>query len=454
MSFHSHSPSRSISDQGSDVIDALPARLWHHIFRLLLERPCSATPPHSAGGRYYCPARSTAQRAEENRSGTGGGGAGGAISNVPRAAENGAARVAPVPVFVNPGVSPCWLHAHNARTYGSSWPLLCCALASKRLLHLVASFSHAHQSAPHSRPAPVDHQRALAALLLSRTPIPPPLLLPPLPHSPHPPLLHSPLLSGRLLPLIPTTKLGCQREIHRGGLPPGGLESSLSQDLLLSAFPDTRTFPWSRLRSLGIVVASDYDVMNPMRGEMAVEDVERADGNEIIEWTRKQRRKEKAEVRETEHRMRNQGLTRFHAGPFDNQLGVDDVDDDDDDVYGPLERETPSRRSAPTRLYIPLKIHAPNLRAIFFPTRRSTPRALLADLRARHPSLALYCVARHTWYWERKGTRVEGGPVTHVRGPRGGKSSVSFRNGRKSVRDKMHSVNRGLMEGYTLDDEE
>ncbi|CAI7783048.1 unnamed protein product [Closterium sp. NIES-53] len=328
--------SRSSSDQCSDVIDALPAALWHRIFHLLLERQCSATPPHSAGGRYYCRALSAAQHAEANAtnanatSSDGSGAGAGAGTNDPRRNVNCASsskgkssngkgndegkgsagesndeeveeKAREGVVFVKAGVSPCWLHARNARTYGSSWPLLCCALASKSLLVHVASFSvtsqsllspslpislplslslslspylspylspslpislplslttptgrlaadnlhshllalshpsifpltprfppslppslhpslapfllhlrpppgaqRAHQSAPHSRPAPVDHQRALAFFPLSRPPLPPPLLLPPLAHPPHPPPLHSPLLSRPLLHL-------------------------------------------------------------------------------------------------------------------------------------------------------------------------------------------------------------------------------------------------------------
>ncbi|CAI7932015.1 unnamed protein product [Closterium sp. NIES-54] len=160
------------TNQCSDVIDALPAALWHRIFHLLLERQCSATPPHSAGGRYYCRALSAAQRAEANATNTNatssdGSGAGtndtrrnvNCASSSEGKSSNGKGndegkgsagesddeeveeKAREGVVFVKAGVSPCWLHAHNTRTFGSSWPLLCCALASKRLLVLVASFS-------------------------------------------------------------------------------------------------------------------------------------------------------------------------------------------------------------------------------------------------------------------------------------------------------------------------
>ncbi|CAI5503361.1 unnamed protein product [Closterium sp. Naga37s-1] len=223
-----------MSDQGSDVIDALPAALWHRIFHLLLHRPCSATPPHSAGGRYYCRALSVAQRAEANASkanatasdadagdggagdgagdggagagaGDGGaGGGGGAGINDPRSAGAGACassngksksngkgndegtgsagesdeeeeeKAREKVVFMNAGVSPCWLHAHNARTFGSSWPLMCCALASKRLLLLVASFSVRTMLAPHFlSPSVPPLQTLSSALFLLSTPSPP-----------------------------------------------------------------------------------------------------------------------------------------------------------------------------------------------------------------------------------------------------------------------------------------
>ncbi|CAI5503362.1 unnamed protein product [Closterium sp. Naga37s-1] len=217
-------------------------------------------------------------------------------------------------------------------------------------------------------------------------------------------------------------------------------------------------FPWPRLRSLGIVVESDYFAWNEPRGEMAVEDVAKADGNEYVQFSRDQRSDRREEGREREREMLTRGLTRFHAGPFGNQLvgvGPEDYDgvDDGEDVTD-MVHATPARMPDPPFLCTPPSINAPNLRAIFFPTRCDTPIALLEDLKERYPSLALYCVARRTWYWERKEMGLIDGPVAHVRGPRGGKGSASFRNGRKSVRDKMHSVNRGLMAGYRLDEEE
>ncbi|CAI7792265.1 unnamed protein product [Closterium sp. NIES-53] len=76
-------------------------------------------------------------------------------------------------VFVKAGVSPCWLHAHNARTFGSSWPLLCCALASKRLLVLVASFSVSPILDLHTLSSPVAPLHSLSSHCSPSTPSPP-----------------------------------------------------------------------------------------------------------------------------------------------------------------------------------------------------------------------------------------------------------------------------------------
>ncbi|CAI5947673.1 unnamed protein product [Closterium sp. NIES-64] len=684
--------STSIADQGSDVIDALPAALWHRIFSLLLERRCIATPPHSAGGRYYCRALSAAQRAElnatkANANGGDRGAANRAGTNDPRNAESCASsstgkssngkcedegkgsagesdeeeeEAKESVVFVKAGVSPCWLHAHNARTFGSSWPLLCCALASKRLLHLVASFSMSPMLAlPLSPSLRLEHGTPISLHLTSAQPqwttsvrwllsrssptfpslrlsFSHPSLIPlirrpfTLPSSPAPSSissLHLTLSIRESFPkedyrkshwylafLTPCSSLHsltlgrgawrlalaaiapqlheftfCEPHKVEEGAGRGAftgpvllclefprarhlsfrflnhelkLKLSLASDSLTSfaasalsltlachsARPLTLTqlflfgeerihiasfdiasvralylnapvnflsprpapipaavreaevcgdsflfippplpfawadwlralaptvelliarhdikladckFPWPRLRSLGIVVESDYFAWNEPRGEMAVEDVAKADGNEYVQFSRDQRSDRREEGREREHDMWSRGLTRFHASPFGNQLvGVGPDDYDGVDAGGDLNdtvHEAPAHRPHSPSLCIPPSINSPNLRAIFFPTLGDTPTALLGDLKARYPSLALYCVARHTWYWERKGMRLIDGPVAHVRGPRGGKGSASFRNGRKSVRDKMHSVNLGLMAGYRLDEEE
>ncbi|CAI5530574.1 unnamed protein product [Closterium sp. Naga37s-1] len=77
----------------SDAVDMLPAPLWHHIFRRLL------LPPSQPDD---------------------------------------------LPVPPDPDRTGSERHRRDADNYGASWPLLCCALASKSLLQHVLSFSVSH----------------------------------------------------------------------------------------------------------------------------------------------------------------------------------------------------------------------------------------------------------------------------------------------------------------------
>ncbi|CAI5481321.1 unnamed protein product [Closterium sp. Yama58-4] len=101
----------------SDLIDMLPAYLWHKVFSYLLLPPGSSHPetPLLRGRRkfpWYL-----------------------AATEQPTADRN-------LPVrFADPDFTPAGQHWKNARSYGSGWALLCCAMASKRLLALVLSFS-------------------------------------------------------------------------------------------------------------------------------------------------------------------------------------------------------------------------------------------------------------------------------------------------------------------------
>ncbi|CAI7783046.1 unnamed protein product, partial [Closterium sp. NIES-53] len=91
-------------------------------------------------------------------------------------------------------------------------------------------------------------------------------------------------------------------------------------------------FTWPRLQSLGIVVESDYIAWNQPCGEMSVEDAGKAEGNGYVQFWRDRRRERREKGRKREREMVNRGLTRFHAGPFGNQLSSAGVDDDDDDI--------------------------------------------------------------------------------------------------------------------------
>ncbi|CAI5483110.1 unnamed protein product [Closterium sp. Yama58-4] len=105
---------------------------------------------------------------------------------------------------------------------------------------------------------------------------------------------------------------------------------------------------------------------------------------------------------------------------------------------------------------LPPTINAPNLKSIFFPTRRLYDSRSLARLRMSFPSLALFCVIDRSYYWERKGVRVMGGPVVHERQEKSGVLRCRFdeKKRAKNVKEKMHSVNGGLVEGYIGEEDE
>ncbi|CAI5514877.1 unnamed protein product [Closterium sp. Naga37s-1] len=229
---------------------------------------------------------------------------------------------------------------------------------------------------------------------------------------------------------------------------------------------------WPRLRSLGVVVESDFDVGGLVRGEITVEEAEEAEEDDLVLWKREKRRMKRREERRKQQEHIRRGRTRFHAGPFGKKVaaGADDGDgtevsaraaaagsdseeeeDEEEEQNEYADNESEGREGFPLLPFL----DAPNLHALFFPTRYRIPASLLGEVKARYPLLALFCVAWDTWYWERKGRVVEGGgPVQHRRQPRGAKKAPSYRNGRKTVRDKMHSVNGGLVAGYSLGEEE
>ncbi|CAI5483113.1 unnamed protein product [Closterium sp. Yama58-4] len=90
-----------------DVVDFLPGPIWHIIFRHLLLPPTDSTELQNQGN-------SLAELQERE----------GSISSVDTSPDSASDQ-----------------HEENARCFGSSWPLLRCAMASKRLLHHVISFS-------------------------------------------------------------------------------------------------------------------------------------------------------------------------------------------------------------------------------------------------------------------------------------------------------------------------
>ncbi|CAI5494718.1 unnamed protein product [Closterium sp. Naga37s-1] len=95
----------------------LPASLWHRVFRCLLLPPGSSHPDNPlARGRRKTPWDLTA-------------------TMQPPTGRN-------LPVkLMDPDFSAVGQHRKNVKSYGSGWALLCCAMASKRFLELVLSFS-------------------------------------------------------------------------------------------------------------------------------------------------------------------------------------------------------------------------------------------------------------------------------------------------------------------------
>ncbi|CAI7783267.1 unnamed protein product, partial [Closterium sp. NIES-53] len=98
-------------------MDMLPASLWHWVFRCLLLPPGSSYPENPlVHSRRKTPWYLTATT------------------------QPPAGRILPVK-FVDPDFTAVGQHRKNSKSYGSGWALLCCAMASKRLLTLVLSFS-------------------------------------------------------------------------------------------------------------------------------------------------------------------------------------------------------------------------------------------------------------------------------------------------------------------------
>ncbi|CAI7857816.1 unnamed protein product [Closterium sp. NIES-54] len=136
---------RQHSDAGGDLVDKLPPALWYRIFYHLLQRPCQAASPHAADSPRFCrEGNASAGNGGSNAAETATTGGSYALRRLaaPREKDRTQAEREDARVLLRKeGASACWLHARNAAWYGASWPLLCCALASKRLLHHVASFA-------------------------------------------------------------------------------------------------------------------------------------------------------------------------------------------------------------------------------------------------------------------------------------------------------------------------
>ncbi|CAI5483020.1 unnamed protein product [Closterium sp. Yama58-4] len=125
-------------------------------------------------------------------------------------------------------------------------------------------------------------------------------------------------------------------------------------------------------------------------------------------------------------------------------------------LYGPaVKARMRARRRLSKAVFKPPSICAPNLRFLFFPTRKACNASTLAALRQDYPALALYCVVDRSLYWERKGQPVSHGPLKHVRRAKSGVWDEEKGGKRaKNVREKMHSVNRRVVEGYCAEEDQ
>ncbi|CAI5530030.1 unnamed protein product [Closterium sp. Naga37s-1] len=131
-------------------------------------------------------------------------------------------------------------------------------------------------------------------------------------------------------------------------------------------------------------------------------------------------------------------------------FGGDDYDRQFWAMYGPaINAKIRARKRLMKAVFKPPSIRAPNLLFLFFPTRKACNTPTLAALRQDYPALALYCVVDRSFYWHRKGVPVSNGPLEHVRRAKSGVWDEEEGEKRpKKVREKMHSVNRRVVEGY------
>ncbi|CAI5997581.1 unnamed protein product [Closterium sp. NIES-64] len=431
-------------------MELLPASLWHRVFRCLLLPPGSSHPD-------------TPPRAGQAQD---------ALVSSPPPCSPQLGRNLPVK-SVDPDFSAVRQHRKNVETYGSGWALLCCALASKKLRNLVLSFSAQHPISlvydnlhPQSLALTYTHVMQLdtivsqdewsfASLSLKLRGFPD-----------FSQLFDRELGNSQLFdrelgnedvveqgdrddtvqehwshyygcPRVQRLKLGrgkwvslgrvggeaqgaAQFDSQANRLEPCGLEVLYSE--ARGACRSRCVRSGAALRSLGIVVESEERFARDLDFERR-----RDDGEE--------------EVTVEECQERNQRQTRLqqHRRPQQQWQQEEQEEEEEEEQAGKL----------------PV-IKAPNLKTIFFPTRTYEQQTLVA-LRESCPSLALYCIASHSFYWEKhgKGLAETETPVVHVRKGRSGVSSNCFGERQaKNVREKMHGVNRELVEGYNVDKDE
>ncbi|CAI5482994.1 unnamed protein product [Closterium sp. Yama58-4] len=188
---------------------------------------------------------------------------------------------------------------------------------------------------------------------------------------------------------------------------------------------------WSCLRSLGIVVESEEQFEVDWEVEKCEDDGEKE--VTVEEFQERNQRQRILQQQQQQQRQQQQ------QQPWRQQAEQEEEDGEEEEGV---------------QAGKPPLIRAPNLQAIFVPTR-TCEQHTLASLRESCPSLALYCIACRSFYWEKHGKELTEIPVVHVRKGRSGVSSNGFGEKRpKNVREKMQSVSRELVEGYTVDKDE
>ncbi|CAI5519125.1 unnamed protein product [Closterium sp. Naga37s-1] len=114
-----------------------------------------------------------------------------------------------------------------------------------------------------------------------------------------------------------------------------------------------------------------------------------------------------------------------------------------------------ARRRLSKAIFKPPSFRTLNLRFLFFHTRKACNAPTLAALRQDYPALVLYCVVDRSFYWHRKGQLVRHGPLEHVRRSKSGVwDKEEGKKRAKNVTEKMHSVNRKLVEGYWAEEDQ
>ncbi|CAI5932950.1 unnamed protein product [Closterium sp. NIES-64] len=202
---------------------------------------------------------------------------------------------------------------------------------------------------------------------------------------------------------------------------------------------------WGRLLSLGIVVPPwDRDARanswSTGYGKDDEEPDEEVDENDYMF-------DDADEDEDDEYDDEYDGVSDYGCGKYNWQFW---------EMYGPaMYAKVRDRERLLKAFFKPPSICAPNLQFLFFPSCKACNAPALAALRQDYPTLALYCVVDCSFYWERKGKTVSNGPLEHVRGEKSGVWDEEVWEMRpKKGREKMHSVNRKLVEGYSAEEDQ